>query len=955
MRFGRVTLPLLPIAVSYSLALGAAAGAAQRGNAVNNFGPGQLPLGFEANQGQFDPEVLFATRGRGYTLYLTDSAAVLLLSRAVERQAPHSPTTVLLRRPLRHPEAGEVQHAVVRMKLTGSARKPATGGLEKLPGITNYFLGNDPSRWRTRVPNYARVRLEGVYSGVDVEYYGHEGRLEYDFIVRPGADPKAIQVAFEGADRMRVDEHGDLVLETPLGEVRWRKPMVYQERDGARRPVEAAYVLKGHRQVAFDVGRYDRRRPLVIDPVLVYSTYLGGSGREYGFGLATDAAGNLYLSGATGSSDFPNRNAMQPRFGGSYADAFVGKLNPAGSAWLYLTFVGGTGDDYAHAIAVDSVGNAHITGCTESPNFPTVSALQATHGGRQDSYITKLNPDGSRLLYSSYVGGKDQDDGYGLAVDRLGRLYLAGETSSADFPIQAAFQPKYGGLGDGFVMKLDTSGPALVYSTFLGGPGIDDAHAIAVDATGSVTVAGKTGLNDGFPTVNPLQPKLAGGSDAFVAKLDPTGASLLYSTFLGGSGYDDCLGMAQDASGNIYLAGNTRSQNFPTVNPLSPKLAGISDAFVAKLNPAGTALLYSTYLGGSGEEELDALAIDSAGNAHLAGATLSEDFPSVDALQPKCAANVDVFVTKLNAAGSAVLYSTCLGGAGQDYPKGITVSGSGDVYVTGQSYSVNFPLVNPLQPNYAGGPTDAWVAKIAPSSSPQFTVAGVLNAASYAGGAVAAGEIITIFGTDIGPPELATMQLTADGQYATKVLANTRVLFDDVAAPLLYVLVTQLSVVVPLAVAGKASTQVQIQYMDRLSPLISVPVARAAPGIFTIPPTGKGQGAILHWPDYRVNSRANPAAKNGVIMVYATSGGLAPPAEDGKVVTEAQPLPLPVTATIGGVAATVSYAGGAPGLLTGVLQVNIVVPDNAPSGDAVPLVITVGGVRSQDGVTVAIR
>src|ERR1022692_4291600 len=517
---------------------------------------------------------------------------------------------------------------------------------------------------RSNVPTYGKVKYEGIYPGIDLVYYGNQRQLEYDFVVAPGADPRRIQFALRGSGAKSIsrDTDGDLVLDMAEGQLRWHKLVVYQERDGARQEIAAHYFIKHKNRVVFEIAYYDLRRPLFIDP-LVYSTYLGGSGDDIGQGIALDSSGNAYVTGYTSSTDFPTTSgAFQTSCGrgcgSAHPDAFVTMLNPSGSALVYSTYLGGSSSDYGNGIALDSSGNAYVTGQTGSANFPTTpGAFQTSCGGgcgSPDAFVTMLNPSGSALVYSTYLGGSSSDYGNGIAVDSSGNAYVTGVTNSTDFPTMNPLQPTYGGGGDAFVAQLNPTGSALVYSTYLGGSGDDFAYDTAVDSSGNAFVTGIT-FSTNFPTMNPLQPTYGGNGDAFVTKFNPTGSGLIYSTYLGGSGEDSSNGIAVDSSGNAYVTGGTSSPNFPTMNPLQPTFAGVQDAFVAQLNPTGSALVYSTYLGGSGDDTGQGIAADSSGNAYVTGQTGSANFPTMNPLQPTYGGGgYDAFVTKMSRPAAAV-------------------------------------------------------------------------------------------------------------------------------------------------------------------------------------------------------------------------------------------------------------------------------------------------------------
>ena len=659
---------------------------------------GKLPLSFEANQGQTDSQVKFVSRGTGYSLFLTSTEAVLSL------KAPSSSAVVL------------------KMKLVGANPSPQLTGRDELPGKSNYFIGNDPSKWRTNVTTYAKVKYADVYPGVDLVYYGNQRQLEYDFLVAPGADPRAIRLAIDCCEKPRIDQQGDLVLEVDRSEIRLHQPVIYQEINRSRRNIGGKFVMRSGREVGFEIGRYDASKPLIIDPVISYSTYLGGSGDESVGGIAVDSAGNAYVTGTTNSSDFPTANPLQATFSRGICEtlpvgsvtfpcsvAFVTKLNASGTGLIYSTYLGGGGRDAGRGIAVDFFGNAYVTGIANSVNFPTANAFQAGTRGHPDAFVTKLNPTGSALIYSTYLGGSGGDLGAGIAVDSAGNAYVTGSTSSSDFPTANAFQQTMGGSFDAFVTKLNADGSALLYSTYLGGSGGDGANGIAVDSSGDTYVTGGTSSND-FPTVNALQAAYGGGlSDAFVTKLNAAGSALLYSTYLGGSGSgdngDSGNGIAVDSSGNAYVTGYTDSGDFPTVNAFQPVYhccngyEYMGDAFVTKLNAAGSALVYSSHLGGSAYDIGSAIAVDSSGNAYVTGNTYSHDFPTASPFQADYAG---AFVTMINAAGSASVYSTYLGASFTDAGAGIAVDSADNVYVIGTTSSTNFPTANPFQAAYGG-------------------------------------------------------------------------------------------------------------------------------------------------------------------------------------------------------------------------------------------------------------
>jgi Beta-propeller repeat len=622
----RLGSPSLPHSV---LALNSAAD--EQARARVNEAYGKLPLRFEADDGG-ENTTRFIARGGGYNLFLTSTEAVLALRKKKRKTS------------------GADAQSIVRMKLVGASSAPRMGGQEPLPGKSHYFIDNDPSRWRRNVTSYAGVRYENVYPGIDLVYYGNQQKLEYDFVVAAGVDPNAIKLTFDGVKRMEVDDSGDLILQTGDGEVRQRKPVVYQESgqeaDGRRREIASRYVLTEEQQVGFELAAYDRTRPLVIDPVLDYSTYLGGVGVDQAHDVAVDAEGNAYVTGSTTSLDFPTAGPLQPAYGGGgnlnlYGDVFVTKLNREGSAVIYSTYLGGSDIDLGSGIAVDEYGHACVTGITLSDDFPTRNPLQPALGGWSDLFIAKLKADGSALIYSTYLGGSGADSGQGLTIDGAGNAYLTGLTLSNDFPTKDPLQPALGseGRSDAFVAKLDRNGATLIYSTYLGGDGEDWGAAIAVDAEGRAYVTGIT-LSADFPTVTPLQPALSGFSDIFVARFDRSGSALHYSTYLGGSGEDESAAIVVDRQGCIYLTGVTQSPDFPTLRALQPMpepppndQSTLRSAFITKLDVP--ALIYSSYLGGGDNSLGSGIALDTRGDAYVVGSTVSEDFPTtVGAYQP---------------------------------------------------------------------------------------------------------------------------------------------------------------------------------------------------------------------------------------------------------------------------------------------------------------------------------
>jgi len=632
---------------------------------------GRLPLHFERNVGQADGSVRYLAHGPGYGLFLSTDEAVLELRRGGgEDAAP----------------------AVVRARFLGARSDPEVVGEEPLPGFSHYLRGNDPSKWRTGVPHFGRVTYREMWRGIDLTCYGKQGQLEYDFVIAPGADPGLIRLAYHGVEGMSLDAAGNLSLRTARGEIVQQAPTVYQPVGEERRKVEGRFDLAADGGVGFAVGTFDRSLPLVIDPVLVYSTYVGGSGLEHVTDVAVDGTGSAYITGYTASTDFPTRDPYQTFRGGLY-DVFVTKLAATGSSIVYSTYLGGTDSDQAHAIAVDGAGSAYVTGMTRSRDFPAQGAYQADQSG-DDAFVAKLSPAGSSLGYSTYLGGSGAESGVGIAVDGTGSAYVTGWTESADFPTRGPYLGDQG-KGDGFVTKLTPDGGSLAYSTYLGGTEGDQAYAIAVDGAGDAYVTGGTQSPD-FPTQGPIQTRGIG----FVTKLSSSGSSLVYSTYLGGSG----VGIAVDGDGGAYVAAEA--------------VGWLIDVFAAKLSASGDALVYWTPLAGHDYDRAGGIAVDPSGNAYVTGHTFSTDFP-VAGLHFPDQPGVDAFVTKVSASGSLV-YSTYLGGSGSDQGRAVAVDGAGSAFVAGWTDSTDFPTQGAYQLHRGG--LDAFVTKLTGPGSDFYTV-----------------------------------------------------------------------------------------------------------------------------------------------------------------------------------------------------------------------------------------
>ena len=708
-----------------------------------NDGYGQLPLHFEQNQGQAHKDVRFLARGSGYSLYLTAGEAVLVL-------ATPNPNPGRNWRGTQTPAQTQLPTLplAIGMRLVDAASAPQVSGRGELAGKANYFIGKDPSKWRTNLPTYAKVHYREVYPGIDLVYYGKQRQLEHDFVVSAGADAQRIVLSFDGAGKLGINAQGDLVLRQAGGDLHLRKPFIYQEINGTRREIGGGYVLKGANRVGFQVAAYDRGQPLIIDPVLSYSSYLGGSADDQGQGIAMDVAGNAYVTGFTTSANFPTTTgSFQPGFnagsGSVPSDAFVTKLDATGSALVYSTYLGSNGDDAGNGIAVDAAGNAYVTGYTNSINFPTTSgAFQTNCSSAGDVFVSMLNPAGSALVYSTCLGGGSL--GAGIAVDTAGNAYVTGHTSSPSFPTTAgSVQTICDSAVDVFTAKINPAGSALVYSTCFGGSGADFGQGIALDAGGNAYVTGYTYSTNFATTPGAFQTSVAGSATfGFVTKLNADGSAFIYSTYLSG-GSDSSSGIAVDAAGSAYLTGWTSSSVFPTTaGAFQTAFAGagrfVGDAFVTKLDPAGSALIYSTFLGGTSDDRGEGIAVDAAGNAHVIGSTVSSNFPTTPGGFQLVfgGGNSDIFVTKLDAAGAGLAYSTYFGGLDSEVRGRIALGQSGNAYVVGHTYSMNFPTTVDAFQTTSGGLSDTFIAKIddvTTDNTPPGTAANSIPAANAAG------------------------------------------------------------------------------------------------------------------------------------------------------------------------------------------------------------------------------
>src|SRR5579883_261171 len=608
--------------------------------------PQTIAMTFEPNWGQAGREITFLAHGSACSL-LFDSEGVSMVR----------------------------GHNAVRMKLLGANPSPSVTGYHLTEGRANYFIGT-ADQWVTGIPLYAGVQYAEVYPGVALVFYSHEGELEYDFTLAPRAQASQIALSFDGIDEMRI-ERGDLVLKAAWGEVRHRKPRIYQIVRGKRSEIGGHFAIRGPKEAGFEIDRYDNGNTLVIDPAITYGTFIGGSSAESAWALAADSAGSAYVAGETWLA-----SAMAPF-------AFLVKLNPSGTTLLYVDYFGGKSRSSARGVGFDSGGNVYITGFTYSPDFPvTAGAYRSSSLGTANAFVVKVSASGSALVYSTLIGGAGANFAAGIAVDALGSAYIAGYTSSVALPVTSgALQKSYsGGMQDAFVAKLNSHGSGLIYCTYLGGAGNEIANGIAVDSAGQVHVVGYTDSTD-FATTNPLYSKAAGQGDAFIAKLTANGDALVFATYLGGRLPDIATAVALDPSGNIYVTGATLSVDFPvTAGVYQSRNQGSYDTFLSKMDHMGTSLLYSTYLGGENSDQASGIAVDANGVAYIIGFTYSSHFP-IQGLVSAPQGGQDAFVAAVGSAGSSLLWSTYLGGAADDQATGIALDPLGNVYVAGTTFS----------------------------------------------------------------------------------------------------------------------------------------------------------------------------------------------------------------------------------------------------------------------------
>jgi len=747
-------------------------------------GYGNLPLSFEPNRGQTDPKVKFLSRAGNQTLWLTADEAVLAVGRTPrvgppdERQAAGA--------------NGQTVPAVLRMKFAGANHNARVSGEDRQAGVVNYFAGR-PDQWRTNIHTYSRIRYHDLYPGIDLIFHGNKQELEYDLVVSRGADPGQIKLAIAGADEIKIDAQGNLVLKTSQGEVVQQKPKVYQRKGTTLKAVSAEYVISSKDEVGFRLGSYDRRAAVVIDPVLRYSTFLGGSGLDFGTAIAVDSRNQAVVAGQACSPNFPATNGNTPPAPGGCA-AFVTKLDFTGAHVVFSTFLAGSTSNAG--LALDPHDNIYLTGTTvpHPTNFPTTpGAFQTTPKGVTDAYVTKLNSSGTALVYSTLLGGSNFENGFAIAVDNSGNAYVTGHTGSADFPTTpGAFQSECTLSGNGcdtaYVTKLNATGSRALYSTFLGGHGEQLGLGIAVNQDGNAFVTGATRAGDFPTTAGVAQPFLGGDADAFVAEVSSSGSHLIYSTYLGGSGAENARAIALDRSGNAFITGQTASTDFPLKSPFQmfqrhcpdDGTGCVTNVFVTKLSPNGR-LVYSTYLDGG--VLATGIAVTPDGQAVVAGFTQSAQFVTTQSAFQRVfaggdffAGNDDIFLTKFSPTGKLV-FSSYLGGNGSDVNPAVALDRDTNAYVTGAvdflrpNAVSTFPVTPGAFQQKPGGGGDAFVAKVVALCALSTVNRSVTICSPASGSAVASPVRIIAGTTDVTPVKLTQVYLDGKKIYETALSA----------------------------------------------------------------------------------------------------------------------------------------------------------------------------------------
>jgi hypothetical protein len=738
---------------------------------------GNLPLSFEPNRGQTDSRVKFLSHAGHRTLWLTNDEAVLAVGRRPRAHLSNGRGSEKSR------PANESAPAVLRMKFVGANANPRIAGEARQQGTVNYFIGR-PEQWRTKIPVYSRVRYSSLYPGIDLIFYGNNRELEYDLVVSPGADPRQIKLGISGAENLRLDADGNLILKTAAGDVVQQKPRIYQRRGNNLVAIAGEYVINTKEEISFRLGSYDRRAAVVIDPVLRYASYLTGGGDEDdgGTGIAVDSSNRVVVAGWTCSGSFPGENG--PANPGCVS-AFVTKLDFTGSTMVFTAFVPGSVFFDNVPLALDAANNIYIAGSTNGNTFgedtfkPTAGAFQGTFGGKTDAWVAKLNSTGTRLIYATFLGGSGDERTGGIAVDSGGNAYVTGTTTSKNFPVTAGvFQSECKLKSDGtcasaFVTKLNADGSHALFSSYLGGHGTQSGQGISLNSSGNAFVVGGTDAKDFPTTAGSAQPVPAGGEDAFVAQVSSSGSHLNFSTFLGGAGADVGNAIALDSSGNAFITGRTQSKNFPIKNAFQPGCSG-ECSFVSKLNTNG-GLVYSTFLGNGGGRGTG-IAVTRAGEAYVTGEP-GPNFPITQNVfqrvqGPQLFDNPpggSIFITKFSSTGQ-LIYSSYFGG-GLDSPR-VALDPSTNAYLTGLvSFGGTVPATPGAFQEQRGAEEDTFVAKVVALCA-LSTVNRSVTICSPASGSTVASPVRIIAGTtDVTPVKLTQVYLDGNKIYETGLSA----------------------------------------------------------------------------------------------------------------------------------------------------------------------------------------
>lgn len=905
-----------------------------------------LPVSFEANQGQLEPEVYFRTRAGRYQLeFLRNSSRLSWaegnLGRTIELQFP------------------------------GSAAAVTVEGAERLPGTTNYFLGPGADEWVTGIPTFRQIVYRDLYPGVDLVFYGQGERIEFDFVVDPGADPSLIRLEFvDGAGRrergLAITTGGELQVGPPNQLLRLLRPVIYQAGESGREMVGGEYVVAPDALVEISLAGYDRTRQLVIDPLIQFSSLLGGAGQETPYAMTIDQVGNIYIAGQTSSTNFPIRAGYDNSINGT-SDAFIIKINPSGSAILAATFLGGRNPgDRALDIKLDRDGFVYVCGETSSLNFPIKQGFQNTYRGNTDGFISIFNNNLNQLMFSSYLGGSSFDSITRLAISPDQQIYLTGGTRSTNFPIVDAMQPVLQGRMDAFVTKIDPLG-SIVFSTYLGGPDMglevsedETGYGIVLDTLQNVYVTGVTSSRN-FPLVNAIQPRFGGVEDGFVVKMRSDGRALLYSTYLGGERADRGRAIAVDSFGQAIITGYTFFGDFPTANAFQPVYRGNLDAFVTKLSATGREFIFSTFLGGSGEENsgtindqipAGSVAVDRIGNVYVAGKTSSADFPVRLPVQGGLRGVTDGFISKFDPSGRSLLFSSLIGstdGSDLGYDERVTalaIDATGGINLVGTALFNDFPILMPFQANYGGGVSDAFLTRISTVDLPGLAP---VSAASYVGETLAPDSIIAIFGANLasGTRVAAALPLPSS-LLETSVRVTDRLGIERIGG-LFFVSPNQVNLHLPPGMAT-GPAQISLRTPQSAAGLsASIHIGRVAPALFTANADGRGAPAALV---QRIRSDGSVSFEPVIQMNQP--GSFEPVAIDLGPETDAVYLILfgtgwrgggansSVTVRIDGEEVPVLYAGG-QGEFVGLDQLNVRLPRQLMRRGEVTLTLEVDG------------